>query len=282
MINDSNKWPPVEGRYNTGNKNSPVAVCTNRSIDEIKIDPQKVAIWGKCVTENIGIEKIIQNIVSNPNIRYLVLCGKASKGHFISQTIEVLVKNGVDKDKRIIGSKGNMPYLRNIDEKLIERFRKQIIPVNIVGETDDKKIAKIIDKLLKTKPEEFKAEALKIAQIKEIEAQASIEWISDPNGFFVISVDKNRNKIIVEHFQNNKLKNKIVGDSAEEICKTIVHLDLIGDFDQKLKHAMYLGRELQKAEIALNNNLNYEQDSSMVGENNFKKEKGRDDYEWHD
>ena len=282
MQNDSNKWPPVEGRYNIGNKDSTVAVCTNRSIDEIKIDPQKVAIWGKCVTENIGIEKIIQNIVSNPNIRYLVLCGKVSKGHFISQAIEVLVKNGIDNDKRIIGAKGNMPYLKSIDEKLIERFRKQITPVNIVGETDDKKITKIIDKLLKTKPEEFKAEVIKITQIKETQAQASSEWIPDPNGFFVISIDKNRNKIIVEHFQNNKLKNKIVGDNAEEICRTIVDMNLIGDFDQRLQHAMYLGRELQKAETALKDNLDYEQDSCMVVENDSKKEKGRDDYEWHD
>lgn len=92
---DSRNWPPVEGRYKVGNRDSPVAVCTNASIDEIKINPQKVAIWGKCVTENIGIEKIIQNIVSNPNIRYLVLCGRESKGHFVAQAIEALKKMGL-------------------------------------------------------------------------------------------------------------------------------------------------------------------------------------------
>ena len=41
----SNQWPPVEGRYRTGNSNSPVAVCTMASVDielpKDKADPKK-------------------------------------------------------------------------------------------------------------------------------------------------------------------------------------------------------------------------------------------------
>jgi len=73
MTEDLKNWPPVEGRYVLGNKKSSIAVCTNATVEGIKADMEKVAIIGKCVTENIGIEKIIQNIVSNPDIRYLVL-----------------------------------------------------------------------------------------------------------------------------------------------------------------------------------------------------------------
>lgn len=32
------------------------------------------ALAGTLQTENIGIEKIIANVVANPNIRYLILC----------------------------------------------------------------------------------------------------------------------------------------------------------------------------------------------------------------
>ncbi len=142
-------WPPTEGRYKIGNRNSPIAVCTNASIDEIEIDLNKVAIIGKCVTENIGIEKIIQNVVSNPNIRYLVLCGRESKGHFVAQAIESLKQNGIDDSRRIVGAKGNMPYLRNLENEVIDRFREQIIPVNIIGETDPRKIEQVIDEILK-------------------------------------------------------------------------------------------------------------------------------------
>jgi len=290
MKNNLENWPPVEGRYKKGNKQSPIAVCTNASVEGIELDMEKVAILGKCVTENIGIEKIIQNIVSNPNIRYLVLCGKVSKGHFVAQAIEALLKNGIDKNKRIIGAKGNMPVLKNLNDKLIERFRKQITPVNIVGETDSKKIEELIDKLLETKPEEFSAQAIKIEKVKEIEARACPEWIPDPKGFFVISINRDRNKIIAEHYQHNKLTKRIIGDSAEEISKTITRLNLIGNFKQAKEHAMYLGRELQKAEIALKERLDYEQDRELKTESkesdqktsSVQKEQFLDENEWFD
>lgn len=291
MTEDLKNWPPVEGRYVLGNKKSPIAVCTNATVEGIKVDMKKVAIIGKCATENIGIEKIIQNIVSNPNIRYLVLCGKPSKGHFVAQAIESLIKNGVDEKKRITGAKGNMPYLKNIAGELIERFRKQITPLNLIGETDSQKVESVIDELLSKGVEGFKAEAIKIKQIKEIEACPCPDWAPDPKGFFVVSIDRTRNKLLIEHYQDSKLKDKIIGDSAEDICKTIANLDLIGDFEQRLEHSMYLARELQKAEVALHGNSDYVQDREFK----TKKDEGKteetkealkkepvNDYSWFD
>ena len=280
---DLENWPPLEGRYKIGNKNSPIAVCTNASIDEIKLDLKKIAIIGKCVTENIGIEKIIQNTVSNPNIRYLVLCGRDSKGHFVAQAIESLIKNGVDKEKRIIGAKGNMPYLKNLDDKVIETFQNQIKTINLIGETSPSKIERIINETLKTEPEKFQKEGLKIRKIKEIEAKPA-KWLPDPSGYFLITIDKDKQKIIVEHYKKGKINKKIVGNNAKEICDTIAKLDLIGEFGQRLEHAMYLARELKKAEIAIKSNLNFEQDNELditSGKVERKKEK-QDEYDWHD
>ncbi|MGQ9469661.1 MAG: hypothetical protein ACUVTD_07585 [Nitrososphaerales archaeon] len=36
---------------------------------------------GTLQTANIGLEKIIANVVANPNIRYLILCGKEVDGY---------------------------------------------------------------------------------------------------------------------------------------------------------------------------------------------------------
>lgn len=273
-------WPPIEGRYKIGNKNSPVAVCTLASIDEIEVDLNKVAIIGKCVTENIGIEKMIQNIVSNPNIRYLVLCGRVSKGHFVSQAIEALIENGIDKEKRIIGAKGNMPYLKNIDKELIEKFRKQVKTINRAGETNSEKIRKIIDNLLKSKIEKFEEEAFQIQEMA-IEAKPT-KWISDPNGYFLVFVDKEKERLILEHYQNGKLNKKIYGKNAKEICDTVAKLKLVGEFEQTLEHAMYLARELQKAELALKENLDFEQDEELKIRKIADAKRPTDEYGWFD
>lgn len=285
MAEELKNWPPIEGRYKKGNLQSPVAVCTNATVEGIELDMEKVALIGKCVTENIGIEKIIQNIVANPYIRFLILCGKVSKGHFVEQALLSLKKNGIDNDKRIVGAKGNTPFLKGIDEDLIERFRQQMEIIDLTPEVDAKKIMQQVENCLRKNPGPFTGKAVKIKEVEIIEANACPDWTADPKGFFVISIDHNPNKIIVEHFQENKLTKKVTGHSAEEIYKTITNLDLIGNFEQTQEHAMYLAKELQKAEIALQQDLEYEQDSELKFKKVDQKDKEKEsiaENDWFD
>jgi len=104
----------------------------------------------------------------------------------------------------------------------------------------------------------------------------------DPNGYFIIKVDLEENKINLEHFlnnideegyaldpetneqikcdsQNKRVSNEVFkGTSAKQlgILITEERNDLITRFD----HALYLGRELQKAEECLYKKLTYIQD----------------------
>lgn len=86
----------------------------------------------------------------------------------------------------------------------------------------------------------------------------------DPNGFFVIEIDRKEKEIQVEYYKNVYKKEKIVsgnlkkifvGKNADALCDTIVKNvpDLLPE------HYMYLGRELQRAEYALSKNIKYEQ-----------------------
>ena len=109
------EWPPETGRYQIGDKNSCVAVCTLSSLD-IELPMDSIAISGKCVTENIGVEKIIKNIISNPNIRYLLICGVEPKGHYVGQAFFCLRDNGLDENKKIIGARGAMPFIKNLSK----------------------------------------------------------------------------------------------------------------------------------------------------------------------
>ena len=104
----------------------------------------------------------------------------------------------------------------------------------------------------------------------------------DPKGYFIIKVDLEEKKIILEHFLNNinedgyaldpetnepikcdsqskRVSNEVFeGISAKQIGILITEKrnDLITRFD----HALYLGRELQKAEECLYKKLPYIQD----------------------
>ncbi|MEM2896297.1 MAG: tetrahydromethanopterin S-methyltransferase subunit A [Candidatus Bathyarchaeia archaeon] len=152
------EYPPEEGSYLRGNDFSPVAVCVllHTFYDKIpqylqqlvKISVESgAALAGYLQTENVGIEKIICNIVANPNIRYLIVCGVESPGHQPGQTLSALIQNGVDKRRRIIGAEAPTPYLYNIPLEAIERFRKQIVLINLALEED---------RMLALKPEVIK------------------------------------------------------------------------------------------------------------------------------
>ena len=145
------EYPPEEGRYLRGNDYSPVAVVGILDTFDFKIPPELVRLIGVAIesgaalagtlqTENIGLEKLVANVVANPNIRYIVLCWRESQGHLPGDALMALVKNGVRKDKRrtIIGAEALTPYLPNISLAAIERFRKQITIVNLLSEGNSK------------------------------------------------------------------------------------------------------------------------------------------------
>lgn len=144
-------YPPEPGRYVRGNDFSPVAVCAILDTFDFQIPPELqnlvlaatdagAALAGMLQTENVGMEKVLCNIVANPNIRYLVLCGRESPGHLPGETLLALKQNGVDDNKQIIGSTAPTPYLHNIPLEVIDRFNRQILTVvNLLcrpGETD--------------------------------------------------------------------------------------------------------------------------------------------------
>jgi len=133
-------YPPEEGRYVRGNDYSPVAVCVTLDTFDFAIPSELnelvmagtdsgAALSGMLQTENIGLEKMICNIAANPNIRYIVLCGRESPGHLPGESLLALKQNGVTETKQIIGTKAPTPHLYNIPLELIERFRNQIISV---------------------------------------------------------------------------------------------------------------------------------------------------------
>ncbi|MCJ2513254.1 MAG: methyltransferase [Candidatus Thermoplasmatota archaeon] len=110
------------------------------------IPNKKIAIYGSLKTENIGIEKIVANIISNPNIRYLLICGEEIRGHKSGESLIALHKYGIDNENKIINAPGAIPYIENLKKEAINRFRDQIEILDFINITDPKKLDIIIDK----------------------------------------------------------------------------------------------------------------------------------------
>lgn len=140
------EWPVTAGDYVIGNANSSVAVVTLAS-DYRVWDLKNFAICGTCFSENFGIEKIIVNVLANPNISCLVVCGEDS-AHLPGQSLIALTENGVSTmagSRKIVGSHASLPYLNEIPMTAISRFLREVKVIDMVGNIDPDAIQKSID-----------------------------------------------------------------------------------------------------------------------------------------
>lgn len=265
-------WPPVPGEYFAfcNGQSCPVAVSTLASVELSErlstMRPKELCIVGKTETENIGIDKVIKNTITNPTIRFLLLAGKDSKGHQPGRTLLALWENGVDENMSVIGSPGKHPILRNVTREEVEASRKQVQVVDLIG-CEDVKI--IIDKLKELSQElssscgceesSEETKPVRISTVSVIQAKEPAKVEMDKAGYFVIIPQLEKGIITVEHYSyDNKLQRVIEGKNARSIYWTIIENGWV----TQLSHAAYLGKELERAELSMRYGFKYVQDGA--------------------
>ena len=169
-------WPVISGDYIVGDPESPVAVTTLAS--HIEAELSGAAIAGPCKTENLGVEKVVANIISNPNIRFLILAGAEVQGHITGQSFKALHENGADPDKKkIIGATGAIPFVENVPLEGVERFQQQLEIIDLIDTEDVGAIQAKINECVEKDPgddgEEDDGEEIKVvsAETALIEAR---------------------------------------------------------------------------------------------------------------
>ena len=98
--------------------------------------------------------------------------------------------------------------------------------------------------------------------IEEIEGKYDEvkDCVLDPDGYFLIKIDKVNKKIIVGFCkEGNKILVKVTGNKPADIYYEILKIGLI----KRADHAAYLGKECQKAYIALQQGIDYAQDEEL-------------------
>jgi len=262
-------WPPVPGEYYVfcDGPGCPVAVSTLGGVelaeDLARNRPRGLCIVGKTETENIGVEKVIKNTITNPTIRFLLLAGRDPEGHRSGGTLLALWENGVDDGMRVMGSPGRRPILRNVTRGEVEAFRKQVLVVDLIGCEDITVIVEKIGELSQSLNTSysylryFRTNPVETSTVPVVRAKEPEKVEMDKAGYFVIIPHPKKKVIIVEHYSyDNRLLRIIEGEDARSIYHTIIENGWV----TQLSHAAYLGKELAKAELSLKLGLKYTQD----------------------
>jgi tetrahydromethanopterin S-methyltransferase subunit A len=261
-------WPYVPGKYFVVDPAAPVAVTTLGSValaqELAKSAPKGLCIAGKVETENIGIEKIIKNVLSNPAIRFLICAGAEPPKHLTGATLLALFKNGVDAARRIPGSPGMRPMLPNTRPEEVEAFRQQVEPVDMIGCTEIAPIAARVEELSARRPDRAMTPPLPLGLNAPQTAPRVLATAPSPDdikldkgGYFVIDIDKET--IVVEHYDyKERLLHVVEGKDARAIYWTLISNGWV----TRLDHAAYLGKELARAEFSIRHAVDFEQDGA--------------------
>ena len=139
---------PIPEKFYKGNSDSQIAICTLSSMDLLKKFRNSeilnnISIVGRLLSENKGIDAIIQYLNQNKKIKTIIVCGKDAWGHKAGHSLIKLHENGIDTNGRIINSSSPDPFL-TVSNLQIDYFRKEITLVNMINETNFEKIKKLI------------------------------------------------------------------------------------------------------------------------------------------
>lgn len=142
---------PIRLSYAMGNGEI-IAICTLSDMSLLKEIVsrndimRKLFLVGRLLSENRGIDNILETVHNHPRLRYLILCGRDGKGHLPGQALISLYNYGTREDGYIVGARGSNPKLKSTKE-VISSFRTNIEIVDLVGSRDILQLELLIDKL---------------------------------------------------------------------------------------------------------------------------------------
>ena len=262
--------PEIVGDVVFGGAQSPVAVCTlgSRSLLPALAGRPEIAVAGRVFTENVGVERMVQNLSRFETVRYLIVCGRETS-HRVGGTILALHANGLDSSGRVIGSDAPEPIVPNLTAEQLQAFQERVAVVDMIGIDDPGAIvtrAGALAALPAGRPVEHTPAVTTALHGNGVEVvvasrDPASSWEYDPVGYFLVFVDRARMLLRVEQYsQEYRHLTVFEGRQAEELCHTIVRRGAV----TLLAHAAYLGRELAKAETALRHDLEYDQDRPLA------------------
>lgn len=269
------RWPIEPADLFVVDPGRPVAVSTLGDPDLARsvmgAGHHAVGVAGPTATENIGVEKLVRNILAAPGIRVLILAGPetggtAPTGHYAGDALCALHERGVDPETmRVSGARGRRPFVKNLVPAEVTAFQRQVRLVDLRGEVDLVAVLAAVDAVVASWPAGTSGlgdappdgPISAPADVLRIRAESTAGYRPDPVGYVLIFADHVAAQLILEHYSAEHRRIAVVtGLDPAVLARTAVEHGLVGTLD----HACYLGRELQRAAQALACGTAYVQD----------------------
>lgn len=140
---------PINDEIFFGDSKSTLALCTLSSMQLLKeisssVLMTKISVAGRLLSENKGIDSLVRHVISNKNIKTIIICGEDTAGHRPGHSLLYLYRNGIDNNGRIIGSSSPDPIVTLTYEEVL-KFQNQVKLIDEIGETSISKIKSLID-----------------------------------------------------------------------------------------------------------------------------------------
>lgn len=140
------EWPLYfKEQIDVGNLESCIGICTlwtKRTRITKEVDKSLYAAVGNLYSKD-GINFLLRNVLANPKIRYLILCGMDRLGS--GETLLRLTKKGVNENWQIVGDEVQID--KEIDAFAIEAFRKNVHIIDLRGRCITSEIEKTSSEL---------------------------------------------------------------------------------------------------------------------------------------
>jgi len=173
-------------------------------------------------------------------------CAKKAPNYFELKGEKAILKNSQENNNvEIIEAECDDTTIKSLTEA------GESCPVNAIRVTDMEK------------NEDLVAVEVKEESVKEVKAEYddNKEFVLDDKGYFLIRISEDKKELEVGFCnEKNKLVLKVTGKKPIDIYQTILNKE---NLNIRKDHAAYLGRELQKAYVALTYNFDYVQDDEL-------------------
>ncbi|MFH1426713.1 MAG: thymidylate synthase [Candidatus Kerfeldbacteria bacterium] len=140
-----NEWPIYYAdNLIVGNRSSSVGVATLWTPKEAfasKLRDESYQVMGQLYS-NDGINPLLRNVLANPTLRTIVLCGQDKIGS--ADTLSKLIENGINEKNEVIG-KEESQVEKEIPREAVELFRRNVDVVDMRGELKADIVQKAID-----------------------------------------------------------------------------------------------------------------------------------------